>query len=356
MSEASPGTEPSKFLEMCVRDAIAVLNTRRLYGHRISREEAMEAFWHSWDSRMSSSPLYPDDSKSDILRIGERCISNFVRTVGKFGCPEIVSCNIIDELGVPGGHVGIRIDEIAKYGNSLVLVRYMTNPGIASRSVMENDSEMFLSAQWVRYNIPDSDNMYIQWRFLHSDTEFESPLPLKNIDDTVRNVGRRIAVLKSCRAFPQRESEYCFQCRYRNDCPRYTHALSEDMGGRELVTRYSEVQERIDSLKKDIEMLELERDGIGSELIAYADSHGYSALTDGNYKASVSHLKKAELPREKSQIIRILTESGKLAEMSTVNYSRLRADIVKGIADPKISELAEIIDYDRIHLRKIKGD
>lgn len=353
-TEANKGVSPQEFLDNSVRSAIAALNRKRLYGHRIDKDTALAAFWNAWDIETDLRPMYPENEKKDMLKIGEKCMANYVKLVSSFGNTDIIACDLRGEQAVPGGSVEIRIDEISKRGDTLVISRYLSEPGIRSKTELEDDAEMFLAAQWARYNIPGADRCIIQWRMLHPGLDIESDLPTYKIDSVVKGLGRQVSTIKVCNDFKQREGQHCTQCQYRSICPRFTHEQSTDQSGKMLVTQYAEFQEKIDALKQRIELLETQQEEIGAKLIDYADSHGYTALTDGSHKVTISHIKKAELPKEKGEIIRRLTETGKLQEMSTVNYSRLRADIVKGIADRRIAEMAVLLDVDRILLKKLR--
>ncbi|MCQ2078545.1 MAG: hypothetical protein MJZ38_00585 [archaeon] len=353
-TEADRVSLPQEFLDTVVRNAAAALGRRRLNGRVIDKDTAMSVFWNTWDVQSGLQPPVPSAEKSELLKVGERCMANYVRLASRFCNDELVACDLRGEIQVPGGSVEVRIDEISSRGGVMVVTRYISEPGIRTKADLENDREMFLALRWARENVPGADRCLVQWKLLHPGFEIESEVPDFKVDAAVAEVGRTVSTIRASREFGQREGEHCALCSYRECCPRFTHGTSGDVGGRELVSQYAEFQEKIDALRQRMEMLEAQRDEVGRRLIDYADSHGYTALTDGTFKATVSHLKKAELPKEKSAVIRRLREIGRLEEMSTVNYSRLRADIVKGIADPDIIAMAVILDVDRVNLRRLK--
>ena len=66
----------------------------------------------------------------------------------------------------------------------------------------------------------------------------------------------------------------------------------------------------------------------------------------------IRHEKKAELPADKTGLIVRLKETGDYERLSMPNYSRIRSDIVKGTADPKIIEMSDVSDIDKIYVKK----
>ncbi len=66
----------------------------------------------------------------------------------------------------------------------------------------------------------------------------------------------------------------------------------------------------------------------------------------------IRHERKAELPHDKIGVIARLKETGQYETLSMPNYSRIRSDIVKGTADPKIVEMANIAEIDKIYVKK----
>ena len=153
-----------------------------------------------------------------------------------------------------------------------------------------------------------------------------------------------------------RETPYCGECPYQSRCPRFLHELSvRDNGkdeGTELANQYLEIEAKKQALKNRIEVLDAEQDLVRAKIVAYSDSRGYMSLKGDDGKLLIRHEKKAELPQDKTELIARLKETGDYDRLSMPNYSRIRSDIVKGTADPKIIEMSEVSDIDKIYVKK----
>ncbi len=122
--------------------------------------------------------------------------------------------------------------------------------------------------------------------------------------------------------------------------------------GSELADRYLELEEKKQALKNRIEVLDAEQDALKAKIVAYSDSRGYMSLSGDKGKLLIRHEKKAELPQDKAAVIARLKETGQYDSLSMPNYSRIRSDIVKGTADPKLIEMTNIADIDKIYVKK----
>ncbi len=152
------------------------------------------------------------------------------------------------------------------------------------------------------------------------------------------------------------ESERCASCQYQSRCPRFLHELSVKKNGpdrgSELTDRYLEIEGKKQALKNRIELLNAEQDALKAEIVAFSDSNRYMSLYGKDGKILIRHEKKAELPTDKTKIIARLKETGQYDSISMPNYSRLRSDIAKGIADPEIIKMANVERVDKIYIKR----
>ncbi len=123
-------------------------------------------------------------------------------------------------------------------------------------------------------------------------------------------------------------------------------------GASELADKYLDLENKKQALKNRIELLEAEQDALKARIVAYSDSKGYMSLKGQDGKILIRHERKAELPQDKTKIIERLKDTGEYESVSMPNYSRLRADIVKGTADPVIIAMANISKVDKIYVKK----
>jgi len=89
-----------------------------------------------------------------------------------------------------------------------------------------------------------------------------------------------------------------------------------------------------------------------AKIVAFSDSKGYMSLVGDNGKILIRHERKAELPQDKTLVIKRLKETGEYDALSMPNYSRLRADVARGTADPVIIGMSNISQVDKIYIRK----
>lgn len=200
----------------------------------------------------------------------------------------------------------------------------------------------------------------MRWIYLTAGTVTEATARRESISSALSYVADAVSDMSSERTPLPRESEHCLECPYMRTCPRKIHELmlsgdpskmSLDEGVR-LVDAYAEMQEKIDALRARQRELEARRDAIGESLIAYADANGFMSVKGHGYKALVRHETKAELPEDKTYIIEALRESGLYDSLSMPNYPRIRADIAKGVADPRIAGHATVTEVGKVYLRR----
>lgn len=357
------GTEafPDKFsLEDClkrsVRDTIRSFSRSRIMGYRLRDEKVLEAFWNSWDKEVAKVYNPHNDDPLQYIRIGERCIRNFVSQSRVFGAADIVASEMEGTLALPGGNeILLTIQEVGRKGTTAYITRYVTDAEVSSREKLNSDLEMRASALWAMDNL-GAREIVMRWVFLVQNLSTELAAVREDCLEAAKQVSGIIDEMKSSKNPLPRESEYCNVCPYQSRCPRFLHELSvRESGpdrGTELADRYLDLEQKKQALRNRIGLLEAQQDTVRAEIVAYSDSRGYMSLKGTEGKILVRHEKKAELPQDKTAVIARLKETGQYESLSMPNYSRLRSDIVKGIADPEIMKLANIENIDKIYVKK----
>lgn len=289
--------------------------------------------------------------------LGERCISNYIRFV-KEDDRDITYSGVHSNLLLPGGYLRIEVDEVSVKRNDIVLCRYVTDTDILSKEDLRNDEGMGLAAVWAMEEMPGAVNIVLRWRFLVSGLQEEMPVNRRNLEEMERSVSDTLAEMETEESLFPRWSEDCGKCIHRRACPLFMHDEVSDYSnltldeGRRMVDEYADLEEKISALKQRLTVLEAKRDVAGRRIVAFADANGFMAVTGSDHKALVRHERKAELPKDKTELVALIRDIGEYERLSGVNYSKLRSEITNGRADPRIMEKVNVVTVDRIYLRR----
>ena len=343
-------------LDISVKDTISQFSRSRIMGDRMKDEKVLEAFWKHWDENFPKvyNPRREDPMRH--IRLGEKCIRNFVYQSTRFGAADIIASHMEGTLRLYGkDEILIDIEEVGRSGTTAYITRYITDTKMLSKEDLKGDHEMKVSAFWAMENLSARD-VVMRWVFLVQSTVTELKANRKVCEESLYHAASLAMEISKDREPLPRETVYCQDCPYQSRCPRFIHELSvRDNGndeGVELANRYLDLEEKKQALRNRIGLLEAEQDAVKAKIVAYSDSRGYMSLKGDSGKILIRHEKKAELPADKTAVIERLKETGQYDELSMVNYSRLRSDIVKGIADPKIIGMSTVSDIDRIYIKR----
>ena len=346
-------------MDISVKQAIFGVSRSRIMGYRIKQDDILSRFWNAWDENVVR--LQSDCDQDDLrkyIKLGEKCINNFVKMNSRFNSVEVAANDMHGIVHLPRDNsIEISIDEIGKMGLTAFVCRYVTDPGLRSKEELMEDPEMTLCASWASDNIPGVRKVMIQWRFLASDLETSYPAELDDVKRIMSDISDEIDDIRHKEPLP-RESDLCRICRYKASCPRFIHELSlneENMHldeGVRLVDEYAELDEKISALKKRQEVLKAQQDVVGAKIVAFSDHNHFMSVTGHTHKALIRRERRADFPQDKTAIIDRLKRTGEYDSLSTVNYPRLRSDVLNGRADPEIVKMTTITENDKIYLKK----
>ncbi len=350
-------------MDMSVRDAVFSADQDLIMRGRILRDDAMSAFWDSWDRHLPD--VYPEPEETlTMIRFGERCVDNHLQSLRSRGYEQMVAAGIGGTLELPDGReVLVSIDAVYGAGDTKTVCRYVCEPGLRPSRDLARDMEMRMCALWAFRSLPGCRHVRMRWEYLGSGARSECVAVRGDLESSVGDMAEAVARLDRTEGLLPRESPHCRECRYLQVCPRQIHELALDSDpssltaeeGARLVDQYAELQEKIDALRRRQAVLEAQQRLLADRLVEYSDANGYMAVCGSGYKALIRHEKKVELPEDKTEIIGRLKATGQYDGLSMVNYPRLRSDIAKGVADPEIVRMADILDVGRVYLRHRSG-
>ena len=347
------GITSHQCLDICLGHAIHEAGNRRILGSKVLLDEVVDSFRSKWEEE--SKRIIGETI--DMTDLGERCISNYMRFV-KEDDRDITYSGVHSNLLLPGGYLRIEVDEVSVKRNDVILCRYVTDTDILSKEDLRNDEGMGLAAVWAMEEMPGAVNIILRWRFLMSGLQEEMPVNRRNLEEMERSVSDTLAEMETEESLFPRWSEDCGKCIHRRACPLFMHDEVSDYSnltldeGRGMVDEYADLEEKISALKQRLTVLEAKRDAAGRRIVAFADANGFMAVTGSEHKALVRHERKAELPKDKTELVALIRDIGEYDRLSGVNYSKLRSEITNGRADPRIMEKVDVVTVDRIYLRR----
>ncbi|MBO4569568.1 MAG: hypothetical protein J5674_06465 [Candidatus Methanomethylophilaceae archaeon] len=345
-------------LDLSLRRTIARADGRRVLGHQVGKEEAEAMFRDEWDDCVQDAFVGEGQDPSDFFRRGMRCVSQFIEFVRGSDGSELISFDVRGVQNLPYGRsVRIRVDEVYRRGDSAVVCRYVTDPSETFKPGPMDEHEALVSALWAVYSLPGIDRVVLQWRYLHTGEERECRVRKPSMDEAAESLSKEIGDIESDKEFFPKPSDLCGTCPHRALCPSYMSSVSSSVPDRrevdELVAQYADLDEKIVALSSRVEMLKSRRESVKEKIVAYSDSTRCDSVFGDGYVADIRRYKRAELPKDKSAVISRLKETRQYDSISMVNYSRLRSDIVRGIADPEIAKMATITEDVRVRVRRI---
>lgn len=347
------GITSHQCLDICLGHAIHEAGNRHILGSKVLLDEVIDSFRSKWEEE--SKRIIGETI--DMTDLGERCISNYMRFV-KEDDRDMTYSGVHSNLLLPGGYLRIEVDEVSVKRNDVILCRYVTDTDILSKEDLRNDEGMGLAAVWAMEEMPGAVNIVLRWRFLVSGLQEEMPVNRRNLEEMERSVSDTLAEMETEESLFPRWSEDCGKCIHRRACPLFMHDEVSDYSnltldeGRGMVDEYADLEEKISALKQRLTVLEAKKDAAGRRIVAFADANGFMAVTGSDHKALVRHERKAELPKDKTELVAIIRDIGEYDRLSGVNYSKLRSEITNGRADPRIMEKVDVVTVDRIYLRR----
>lgn len=352
----------SECLQMAIRDAVLESERRRVTeGRAVDADTARSFFWESWDRHFAD--VFPQSGDTmGLIRFGERCMDGYTRLCVRDDVRNVAAIGVSGSVPLPGGdELVVSMDSVVVHGSTATVCVYVPEPRIRTSAELAEDRDMRACAYWVLGNVSGCDRVRMRWMFLGSGTVTEASASRRAIESAVHEVADLVAEARVPDPLP-RESDHCPECPYLRTCPRKIHELmvasdpshmSMDEGVR-LVDEYAEVQEKIEALRSRQRMLEAKRDAVSDAIVAFADANGFMSVTGHGCKALVRHERRVELPEDKTEVVRVLRETGLYDGISMPNYPRLRSEIAKGTADPRVAELATVTEVGKVYFKRAK--
>ncbi|MBR4226630.1 MAG: hypothetical protein IKR86_07695 [Candidatus Methanomethylophilaceae archaeon] len=344
-------------MDMAIRRTMSHADARRVRGSWVTNEEMLAMYREEWDRCMEDVCAGEGQDMAEFFREGEECVRRMTDFMRVSEGTDIIAFDVHGVQSLPFGiSVRIGIDEIYRRGGSTVVCKYVTAEE-GPRKELSEDLEARVSALWTTYSLPGADRMVLQWRFLRSGDETECAVRKPSMDEAAKKLSEELLALSQDRDLAPVVDASCSLCPHRNRCEHYLSTLKQrrTLSKEEvdaLVREYAELDEKVAALKLRLEMVQSKRDSVKAKIVGYADSARCDYVDGPDASLDIRRFRKANLPKDKTALIKRLKDTGQYESLSMVNYSRLRSDIAKGVADPEIARMAVITEDVRVRVRR----
>ncbi len=181
--------------------------------------------------RSAWSKTYSDDVRivkkeytaDHYLRIGERCIANYVRSHEPFDRDETVGLEERVQLSLDhdGGYqIQGYIDRLVRAGPGVYEIHdYKTSGSLPSALDLRQDRQLTLYQMGVQERFPDARTIRLVWHYLVFDRAMIGSRTDAEIESHRVRAMRLIDTIEAASDYPPKESALCRWCEYRDICP-----------------------------------------------------------------------------------------------------------------------------------------
>ena len=280
-------------------------------------QEVQRVYNREFDAGWDESVVMKDErfAKEDWRKMGDDCVALYYQAHAPFTQDRTVAIEkrVGFSLLLDGREYRIEgfIDRLALAPDgAFEIVDYKTAKSLPNQEHADADWQLALYELAVRREWPDIKEVRLKWHYVRHGKTLTSIR-----DDAARarllaDATALIARIKLDHAFEPKPGPLCDWCEYRDLCPVFAHqeklaALapaerSKDEGAR-LVCDLAEIEERRKRLKGELKAVELEREGLETRLVDWAQAAGVSAVAGGGALASISIKDEIHLPTKTSE-------------------------------------------------------
>lgn len=372
------------FLGTICHDTLEWLYKEVGNGHTPSREEFLQYFEHLWDSQWGDDIEIHDNREGSDYKLMSR---GFVERYFDQHHPFDQSITIDTER-----MIHFRLDESESISMSGYIDRlsksqdgtwhihdYKTNKSLPTQAEKDADPQLAYYEIGIREMWPEIERVELHWHFLkfgETITSTRTPDQLEQLKrDALCTIRDAIGRGDDESRYETNETPLCNYCDYKPICPVKKHefrikGLPENEyllePGVNLVNMWAEFNEQKKSLKKQIELLDDQIDGIQGALIHIAKDDGLATICGSEYEASIKQEQKNSFPtksrdmEEYSRFERMLMESGHWDMVSGIDQAAIKSIWKSPTKVPE--DLSAILgrfvheeESTRISIRKRKG-
>jgi putative RecB family exonuclease len=300
-----------------------------------SKEELLAHFYANWDGNWHDKVVIVKEeyAADNYKAMGERFISEYYDHYNPFNSLKVIGLETQELMPLNNGNqFHVRIDRLAcDHEGSYYVCDYKTNNQLKSQEELDKDKQLAMYSIWIKQKYPDAKRVKLVWYFLAHDKEIISERSDEQLEKLKLETEELIKEIEVCGEFPVNISTLCDYCQYKKICPAWKHEAEleqkseeefKEDDGLKLVDEYS----KLEGVKKDSE-LGMER--IKARLVEFSKQKGINVIWGTDKKASIKEYYKVVYPTDKENLIQLIKDKGIYGDVSSVNYLKLGAKILK---------------------------
>jgi putative RecB family exonuclease len=325
-----------------------------------SKEELLAHFEANWDNNWHDKIVivkqeYTADNYKDM---GKRFISEYYDHYKPFNSLKTLGLETQDLMPLSNGNqFHVRIDRLAcDHEGNYYVCDYKTNNQLKPQEELDEDKQLAMYSIWIKQKYPDAKKVKLVWYFLAHDKEMISERSDEQLEKLKIETEELIKDIETCNEFPTNISTLCDYCQYKQMCPAWKHEFEleqkseeefKEDDGLKLVDEYS----KLEKLKKESEE---GMEKIRTRLVEFSKQKGINVVWGTDKKASIKEYYKVVYPADKDHLIQLIKDKGMYEEVSSVNYLKLGAKILKNQVPKEIIKEVKTEKSNRVTLSRRK--
>lgn len=302
------------FLGTTCHDSLEWLYKRVADGHLPSRDDLLNHFDALWDSNWADDiEIHDERNEAEYKQMSRGFVERYYDQYHPFDDSITIDTERLITFHLDESQsISMRgyIDRLSKDQDGVWHIHdYKTDKKLPTQAEKDADPQLAYYEIGIREMWPEIERVELHWHFLkfgETITSTRTAAQLEQIKQdalsTIRDASGRGPEES---AYETNETALCNYCDYKAICPVKKHefrinGLSENEyllePGVNLVNMWAEFNEQKKALKKEIDLLEDQIDGIQGALLHLAEDEGLATVCGKEYEACIKHDKKIAFP------------------------------------------------------------
>ncbi len=360
-----------QFMGSCVHRVLERLYKNVISAKLIPLEKILEYYHKRWARKWDDSIKFvkKDLTKGDYRALGEKCIEDYYKSYYPFNQSRTIHVEkrVSFALDNEGRYkiVGF-IDRLAIAPDGAYEIHdYKTSGNLPTQKDKDEDKQLALYQIGVRDMWRDVNSIKYIWHYLIFNKEIASSRTDRDIEKLRAEKIALINEIESASEFPPRESSLCNWCSYQSICPLWKHLfVIESLPEKEVLQEEGfQLVDRLERLQSERREIETQIEETKVALFEYSDREGVDRIFGSTKVAKVKREEKLSFPdsndEKRSELEKVIRESGKWNEVSSLNLIKLVKKVEEGVWDEEvlknIERFGEMEEKKSVTLVKKKG-
>jgi len=354
------------FLGSRVHEVLEHLYRRVSMGALPLLEELRRRLDEGWTAHWTSAVVIHDRDATpeDFRRLAWKCIENYHRRFQPFDQATVIGLEYkvtfpLDDAGrfMMTGN----IDRIARTPDGRWQIHdYKTNNKLPTQAEKDKDPQLAFYEIALRHAWKDIDRVELVWHFLRFDHSIVSARTTEQLDclraDTIALITDIERRGDQAADFPTSEGPLCSYCAFQQVCPARKHLHQvrvmpeKDLAAEPavaLVDRWTDLDERRKTLKRDLDDIEARIDEVREALLAIAARDDLELVAGRSREVSIATTdrivfpRKGQEPEQAARLEAVLRDTPWWPRLSSLNAAELKAAWESTDTPPELRRLLE---------------